>query len=68
MDNLDINDLRAIYTVLMFAIFIGVCWWAYSSKTKPRFDAAARLPFEEPEVPPQGKRQDTPQDSSGDRI
>ena len=65
---MDINDLRALYTVLMFLVFIGVCWWAWSKKTKPRFDAAARLPFEEPEFPPRGDRRDTTHDSSGDRT
>ncbi len=66
--DLDINDLRALYTVLMFLVFIGVCWWAYSSRSRPRFDAAARLPFEEPEYPRQDPRPETTPTSSGDRT
>ncbi len=32
-------------TVLMFAIFIGICVWAWSGKRKKEFDDAANLPF-----------------------
>lgn len=38
-------DLHSFYTVLMFVIFIGICLWAWSSKTKKRFKDAANLPF-----------------------
>ena len=52
---MDINDLRVLYTVLMFAVFIGVVWWAYGSKRKGRFKEAAQLPFNEPDYPPSQK-------------
>ena len=42
---MDINDLRGISTVLVMIAFIGVCAWAYSSKSKAKFDEAANLPF-----------------------
>jgi cytochrome c oxidase cbb3-type subunit 4 len=38
-------DLHSFYTVLMFFIFIGICFWAWSSKSKKRFEDAANLPF-----------------------
>ena len=42
---MDINTLRSIVTVLTFAVFIGICWWALSRRNQARFDEAAQLPF-----------------------
>ena len=39
---MDINDLRSLFTVLAFAAFVGIVWWAYSSKRKHAFDEAAK--------------------------
>lgn len=44
---MDINDLRSILTVLMFLAFIGIVWWAFSSRRKDTYDAAARIPLED---------------------
>ncbi|MDP2169270.1 MAG: cbb3-type cytochrome c oxidase subunit 3 [Rhodocyclaceae bacterium] len=44
---MDINDLRSIFTVLVFGAFIGIVAWAYSSKRKQAFDEAARLPLDD---------------------
>ena len=35
---MDINDLRAGFTVLTFVLFVGIVWWAYSDRrmTKQR--------------------------------
>jgi cytochrome c oxidase cbb3-type subunit 4 len=41
--------LRGLGTVLAFVAFIGICVWAYSSKRKSDFDAAAQLPFADDE-------------------
>lgn len=48
---MDLNDFRAWHTVLMFIIFTGIFLWAWSSKSKKRFDTAANLPFNEPDFP-----------------
>ncbi len=40
------------WTVLMFVLFIGIVVWAWSSRRKTRFDAAARLPLEDEESIP----------------
>jgi cytochrome c oxidase cbb3-type subunit IV len=48
---LDINTVRVIVTVLSFAAFVGIVAYAASARNKPRFDAAARLPFEEGDAP-----------------
>jgi cytochrome c oxidase cbb3-type subunit 4 len=42
---MDINDMRSIVTVLSFATFVGIVWWAYSRRSRQRFEEAARLPF-----------------------
>lgn len=42
---MDLTIIRSIITVLMFVIFIGICFWAWSSKRKKEFDDAANLPF-----------------------
>ena len=42
---MDINDLRAVITVLAFVAFVGIVAWAYSRGRKREFDEAARLPF-----------------------
>lgn len=48
---MDINDFRSWYTVVLFAVFIGIVWWAYSGKSKRRFEDASQLPFNEVEHP-----------------
>jgi cytochrome c oxidase cbb3-type subunit IV len=42
---MDINLLRSIVTVLTFAIFMGIIWWAMSRRNQASFDEAAQLPF-----------------------
>jgi cytochrome c oxidase cbb3-type subunit 4 len=46
---MDINDLRSLITVLSFATFIGIVWWAYSGKRKQSFEEAGLLPFTDDE-------------------
>jgi cytochrome c oxidase cbb3-type subunit 4 len=57
---MDINDIRSAMTVIMFVLFLGIVFWAYSSKRKRAFDEAARLPFEEDESMVAGKPRNTP--------
>jgi cytochrome c oxidase cbb3-type subunit 4 len=47
---MDINDLRGLSTALLMIAFIGLCFWAYSSKRKKTFDEAANLPFADEEL------------------
>jgi len=42
---MDINTLRAIVTVLTFAVFIGIVAWAWSRRNQADFEEAAQLPF-----------------------
>lgn len=42
---MDQGILQGIGTILTMIAFLGVCWWAYSSRKKKDFDEAAQLPF-----------------------
>ena len=42
---MDINDIRALITLLAFAAFLGIVVWAYHRKSRRGFDEAAMLPF-----------------------
>jgi cytochrome c oxidase cbb3-type subunit 4 len=44
---MDANDLRAAWTLLSFLAFVGIAIWAYSGRSKKRFEEAARLPLED---------------------
>ncbi|MDH5178897.1 MAG: cbb3-type cytochrome c oxidase subunit 3 [Gammaproteobacteria bacterium] len=48
---MDIHDIRALFTVIMFVMFIGIVFWAWSNKRSRAFDEAANLPLNEPEQP-----------------
>ena len=48
---MDLNDFRSGYTVVLFAVFIGIVIWAWSGKSKSRFNEASQLPFNEVEHP-----------------
>lgn len=48
---MDLNEIRSWYTVVLFAVFIGIVIWAWSGKSKRRFHDAAQLPFNEVEHP-----------------
>jgi cytochrome c oxidase cbb3-type subunit IV len=51
---MDINDLRSLFTVLVIVFFISVVVWAYSSKRKSSYDEAARLVFDDEDLPQSG--------------
>lgn len=53
---MDINDLRTIFTVLVFVIFTGIVWWAYSGRRKASFEQAARLALEDDDLPAAGRQ------------
>ena len=46
---MDINLVRESVTVLSFAAFVAVVWYAAHPGNKDRFDAAAKLPLDEDE-------------------
>ena len=44
---MEIEDLRAVMTVLSFAAFLAIVAWAYGRGRAGRFAEAARLPFDD---------------------
>lgn len=46
---MDIDIAREIVTVLAFASFLGIVWWAYSGRRKQRFEEASLLVFDDEE-------------------
>jgi cytochrome c oxidase cbb3-type subunit 4 len=44
---MDLDTLRSIVTVLSFATFIGIVFWAYSGRRKAAFDEAAQSVLQE---------------------
>ena len=50
---MDIGTLRGLVTALLIVAFLAVWIWAYSSRRRATFDAAALLPLEE-DVPEAG--------------
>jgi len=53
---MDINDLRALTTVLSFAVFIGILVWAFSKRNKQDFEEAAMLSLDLDEGPKPSQR------------
>ena len=44
---MDINDLRSLVTVLSVISFVGIVWWAFSSRRESVYEEAALLPLED---------------------
>ncbi|MEA2094659.1 MAG: cbb3-type cytochrome c oxidase subunit 3 [Pseudomonadota bacterium] len=43
---------NSIWTLVVMAVFLGIVWWAWSSKRRQSFDEAANIPFHEDEPVP----------------
>ena len=46
---MEAGTLRGLFTLFMFVAFFGTFFWAWSSRRKKDFDAAANLPLEHDE-------------------
>lgn len=51
-----ILNFHIIWTVLLFIIFVGIVYWAFSKSSDDRFDAAAQLPFEDERLAEQSSK------------
>jgi cytochrome c oxidase cbb3-type subunit 4 len=51
---MDIDTWRGIWTLVVMITFVAICYWAWSSRRRKDFDAAARLPLEEDGSRPDG--------------
>jgi cytochrome c oxidase cbb3-type subunit 4 len=48
---MDVIDLSSLFTVLAFVSFIGIVWWAWSSRREDSFSQAARIPMDDDDRP-----------------
>ena len=53
---MDINDLRAFFTVASLFCFVAIIVWAYSGRRRQEFEEAANLPFSDPEEQAQERK------------
>jgi cytochrome c oxidase cbb3-type subunit IV len=54
---MDLNDARAVLTVLGFIGFIAIVAWAYSKTARKGFKEASELPFaDEPDAKRSGEQ------------
>lgn len=49
---MDQNLLRSIITVLSLLSFVGIVFWAYSSRRKDSLEAQGLIPFEDDDTDP----------------
>jgi cytochrome c oxidase cbb3-type subunit 4 len=53
---MDVQMVRAVMTVVLLAVFIGIVVWAWSGGRRADFDAAARLPLDEDDADQRAER------------
>ena len=44
---MDVNDLRALVTLISLVLFLALVGWTWSRSRKAAFDEAAQLPFQD---------------------
>lgn len=49
---MNLATIHSLWTVLLMILFLGIVVWAYSSRRKKQFDAAARMPLEDEDAAP----------------
>lgn len=59
---MDYGIIGSIFTVFIFVTFIGIVLWAYSNKSKDKFEEAANLVFDDE---PSNQAVNKKQESSG---
>jgi cytochrome c oxidase cbb3-type subunit 4 len=52
---MDMGDVRGLITIITMFTFIGICWWAYHSKNRDRFEQDALLPFADEQAAEKGR-------------
>jgi cytochrome c oxidase cbb3-type subunit 4 len=61
--NMDFTLIDSVLTVVVMVVFIGIVFWAWSSRRATAFNEAANLPFTEDE--PVSAEQHTKENSHG---
>lgn len=44
---MSIGEVRGVITIITLATFLGICWWAYRSGNRRRFERDAMLIFDD---------------------
>ena len=44
---MDYGTFRGIFTLVLMVLFIVIVWWAFSKRSKSKFDEAANAIFED---------------------
>ena len=44
---MDFTLIQSLWSIVVMITFLGIVFWAYSSKRKSDFDEAAHLPFDD---------------------
>ena len=44
---MDVTTLRIAATLVCFATFIGIWYWAFSSRNRDRFERDGQIPFQQ---------------------
>ena len=47
---MSILNFHIVWTVMLVILFVGIVYWAFSSSSNDRFDAAEQLPFEDEQM------------------
>ncbi|NKF51462.1 cbb3-type cytochrome c oxidase subunit 3 [Shewanella sp. WXL01] len=47
---MDYGTFQGILTIIVMVTFVGIFYWAYSSRSKKKFDEAANLVFTDKEL------------------
>ncbi len=67
---MDISLAHSIWTVMMFILFIGIVFWAWSGKRKQAFNDAANLPLQDDEphlMQPNSSQSSLSQEKTGEQ-
>ena len=62
---MDFTLIQSLWSIVVLVTFLGIVFWAYSSKRKAAFDEAARLPFDD--EPGDDQSRTRPEQHQGDR-
>jgi cytochrome c oxidase cbb3-type subunit 4 len=59
---------QSLWSIVILITFLGIVFWAYSSKRTSAFDEAARLPFDDEPSSAENKSSPAPKTSSPQKI
>ena len=55
---MDYGTFQGILTIIVMVVFFGIVWWAFSKRTKSRFDEAANVIFADDDAVDKNRNQE----------